>query len=446
MKIGIRREDKSIWERRSPLTPEDLRDLAAAGISAAVETSGHRIFPDAEFEAAGIPVQPNLADCDRILGVKEIPAEAFESGKTYLFFAHVIKGQAFNMPMLRAMMVKGVNLFDYERIVDADGRRLIFFGRHAGLAGMVDTLWTLGRRLRTEGIASPLDRLRQMRDYPDLAAAMAAMAELREAIRREGVPKAIHPLVVGRVGSGNAGRGAGEILDAVGAEPRAAADLPLPDDAPRNRIYQIPFRKADWLRPREPERTFNLVEYLRFGRERYRSAFPDFARHLTALVNGMYWDDRYPGLLSAEDFRALWAGPSPPRLRVVGDISCDVGGSLACTVRASDPGNPVYVYDPRTGETADGTTGFGPAVMAVYMLPAEIPRESSVHFSGVLKPFVPALAAADFSVPFPDIALPPPLRRAMILHRGELTPEYRYLEAHVGNAGPAARAADGDRS
>jgi alpha-aminoadipic semialdehyde synthase len=70
--------------------------------------------------------------------------------------------------------------------------------------------------------------------------------------------------------------------------------------------------------------------------------------------------------------------------------------------------------------------------MAVEILPAEIPRESSEHFSGVLKGFIPALAAADFGAPLERLALPPELRRALILYRGELTPEYAYLKDHLG--------------
>lgn len=432
MKIGIRREDKSIWERRSPLTPADLGELAAGGIAAAVETSGHRVFTDAEFRQAGIPVQADLGDCGLILGIKEIPPAAFEKGKVYLFFSHVIKGQAGNMPMLRAMMDKGASLLDYERIVDGAGRRLIFFGRHAGLAGMVDTLWALGRRLRAEGIPSPLERLRQMREYPDLPAALDALERLRDALRRDGVPPAVHPLVIGRVGSGNAGQGAAEILECLGAETVSADDLPLTMDRPADRLYQVVFRKSDWLRPRESGRTFDADEYLRHGVRRYRSGFPDFAPHLSALVNCMYWDDRYPGLLSAADFRRLWSDPALPRLRVIGDISCDVNGPLACTVRATDPGTPVYTYDPATGETRDGVSGPGPVVMAVYMLPAEIPRESSIYFSGILKPFIPPLAAADFSRPLSEVGLPPELGRALILHQGGLTPEYAYLRESVG--------------
>jgi alpha-aminoadipic semialdehyde synthase len=146
----------------------------------------------------------------------------------------------------------------------------------------------------------------------------------------------------------------------------------------------------------------------------------------------MYWDERYPRLLTREDFQSLQSRNSPGRLRVVGDISCDVGGPLACTVRATDPGEPVYVYDPATGEARDGIDGPGVAVMAVYMLPAELPQEASIHFSRTLRPFLPPLANADFSKPLAEIVLPPELRRAMILHRGELTPEYAYLRKFVG--------------
>ncbi len=432
MKIGIRREDKSIWERRTPLTPEDLSELTARGLDFAVESGGQRVFSDADYEAVGVPVQPNLRDCGLILGIKEIPPSAFRPNTAYLFFAHVIKGQPFNMPMLRRMMDRRCTLFDYERIVDENGRRLIFFGRHAGLAGMVDTLWTLGRRLRAEGVSSPLDDLRQMREYGALGTARKAMATLKQALRARGVPPKVHPLLIGRIGAGNAGGGADEILAAAGAETVDVADLPALAERPPDRIYRLPIRKSDWIVPRNPAKTWDEADYMLHGVARYRGNFLPLARHLSALVNCMYWDDRYPRLLTRTDFQALHSGESPARLRVIGDISCDVNGPLACTVRAADPGEPVYVYDPATGETRDGVNGPGVAVMAVYMLPAELPREASIHFSRVLRPFIPPLANADFSKPPAEIALPPELRRAMILHGGELTPEHEYLREFVG--------------
>lgn len=432
MKIGIRKEDKSIWERRTPLTPADGSALTAKGLSVAVETSGHRVFSNADYEAVGVPVQSDLRDCGLILGVKEVPLSAFQPDAAYLFFAHVIKGQSFNMPMLRRLMDERCTLFDYERIVDENGRRLIFFGRHAGLAGMVNTLWTLGRRLRAEGISSPLDDLRQMREYGELGTALKAMATLKQALRVHGVPQKVHPLVIGRVGGGNAGGGADEILAAAGAETVKVADLPALGNQPADRIYRLPIQKSDWIAPRNPSNRWDEADYLRHGVARYRGKFLPLARHLTALVNCMYWDERYPRLLTQTDFRELAAEKSPASLRVVGDISCDVNGPLACTVRATDPGEPVYVYDPAAGETRDGVDGPGVAVMAVYMLPAELPQEASIHFSRALRPFIPPLANADFSKPLAEIVLPPELRRAMILHRGELSPEYAYLRKFVG--------------
>jgi alpha-aminoadipic semialdehyde synthase len=432
MRIGIRAEDKSPWERRVPLVPGDLRALRASGVQAAVEASPRRAFADDEFRAAEVPVQTDLADCPVIVGIKEIPAARFEAGKVYLFFAHVIKGQPYNMPMLRQMMALKTSLIDYERIVDGEGRRLIFFGRHAGLAGMLNTLWTLGRRLAWEGIENPFEALRQAREYTDLAAAGADLERAAAAIRAGGLPPAVTPLVVGFSGYGNVSQGAQEIFDRLPHETVTPEDLPGLSGGARDRLYKVVFKEEDCFAPLEPGAAFDLQDYFARGRAGYRSVFESYLPHLTAWVNCVYWDERYPRLLTLEGCRRLWGGGAPPRLRVIGDISCDPDGSAQCTVRPTDPGNPVYVYEPATGRTLDGVAGSGPVVMAVEILPAEIPRESSEHFSGVLKGFIPALAAADFGAPLERLALPPELRRALILYRGELTPEYAYLKNHLG--------------
>jgi alanine dehydrogenase len=118
-----------------------------------------------------------------------------------------------------------------------------------------------------------------------------------------------------------------------------------------------------------------------------------------------------------------------PKLRVIGDISADIEGAIECDLHCTEADNPVYVYDPVTGLAHDGVEGTGPVVMAIDILPTEIPRDASVDFSHVLSGFVPAIARADFSVDFDHLALPPELKRAVIVHRGELTPDYAYLEA-----------------
>ena len=431
MKIGIRAEDKSRWERRVPLVPHDIAELQRSGLNIVVQSAPQRAIADSEFAAAGIPVAAGLSDCGLIVGIKEIPPERLEAEKVYLFFAHVIKGQSYNMPMLRRLMDLKATLIDYERVVDEKNRRLIFFGRHAGLAGMVNTLWALGRRLAWEGIPSPFARIRQAMHYEDLEAARSDIRAAGAEIRQQGLPHELIPLVVGFTGYGNVSGGAQEIFDLLPHESVAPADLALlpPDEA--RRLYKVVFKEADCFTAGDGVSPFSLEDYFRHGKQRYASVFDRHLEHLSVWVNCIYWDNRYPRLLTLEDCRRMWTAGRRPRLRVIGDISCDPNGSVQCTVKATDPGNPVYVYDPLRQTAVDGVAGDGPVVMAVDILPTEIPREASDHFSGVLKDLLPALASADFSVPFEDLALPDALKRATIVHRGKLTPDYHYLEPHV---------------
>ena len=161
-RIGIRREDKNEWERRAPLTPDHVAELVEQrelGIS--VEPASLRVFPAKDYRAAGARIDETLTDCRVVLGIKEIAIERLEAHKTYLYFSHTTKGQQYNMPMLSRLLELGCTLIDYERVLDERGRRLIFFGRYAGLAGMIDTLWALGRRLTVEGYDSPFARDRK---------------------------------------------------------------------------------------------------------------------------------------------------------------------------------------------------------------------------------------------------------------------------------------------
>ena len=150
------------------------------------------------------------------------------------------------------------------------------------------------------------------------------------------------------------------------------------------------------------------------------------------LVNCIYWEPKYPRLVTIESARKLYAD-GQPKLHVIGDISCDVAGGVEITVKATEPDDPIYVYDPETGSIRSGVEGNGPVMMAVDILPSELPRESSAYFSNILKGFVPDIAAADYSVDFEALKLPAPLKRAVICHRGALTPDYRYIQKHLAN-------------
>lgn len=437
--VGIRREDKSVWERRVPVTPSVARQLLQEhGIQVVVQPSSVRAFSAAEFEEAGAVVQESLSDCPVVLGIKEIPPATFEPGKVYVFFAHVIKGQPYNMPMLRRMLELGCTLVDYERIVDDQGRRLIFFGWHAGVAGALETLWALGRRLAWQGIVTPFTQLRHAYEYHDIAEAKAAVQAVADQVRREGLPAAILPLTIGVVGYGNVARGVWEVLNLLPIQPVEPAELlaglpsaPAGTD-PSRTLYVATFREEHTVRPNDPSQPFDLQHYYAHG-HLYHGVFEAYLPSLTAMINAVYWDARYPRLVTKEGLRRLFAA-GPLKLQVIGDISCDIEGAVECTVKATEPGEPNYVYHPLTGQVVDGVEGEGVVVMAVDILPSELPRDASEDFSRALAPFIPALVSADYTVPFEALALPPEIKRAVIAYRGELTPAYRYLEQHLRTA------------
>lgn len=434
--IGVRREDKNAWERRAPLSPEAVRALTGGGLRVLVESSTNRVFEDPEYAAAGATLVDDVFGADVVLAVKEIPTELLRPGGTYAYFSHTIKGQPYNLEMLRRLVELGCNLVDYECITDDDGRRLVFFGRHAGLAGMLDTLWTLGRRLVALGRTSPFGVLEPAHRYDSLARAEAAVAAVGDHIRREGVGAGLAPLTCGFTGYGNVSQGAQHIWDLLPSETITPADLPAlaaDREAPHDRVFKVVFREEDLVEAIDQARRlgpFDLRDYYDHP-ERYRSVFARYAPHLTLVLNGVYWTEDYPRLLPRDVLQQMFAGTSVPKLLVIGDVSCDIGGSVEATVKATHPDAPVYVYDPLDGGVRDGFDGPGVAVMAVDNLPCELPREATETFSAALAPFAAALAEADFTKNLNDLGLPAPVRRALLLHRGRFTPEFEYMQAFL---------------
>jgi alpha-aminoadipic semialdehyde synthase len=433
--IGLRREDKSRWEARAPLVPDDVQRLASEhGLQFQVQTSPIRVFGDEEYRAAGAAVVDDLTACSVILGIKEVPPACFEPHKTYVFFSHTVKGQPANMPMLRRLIELSCTLIDYERIADERGRRLIFFGRFAGLAGMIETLWALGQRLQLDGVGAPFARVRHAYEYKNVAHAKHEIATIGEEIRRSGLPAALQPFVCGFAGYGNVSQGAQEIYDLLPVRAISPEELPSVTPTPRD-CYKVVFREEHMveLRPGQPAPAtgrFELQDYYDHP-EKYQSRFFAHVPHLTVLLNCIYWEARYPRLVTRAQLRELFGGPQRPRLRILGDLSCDIEGALECTLKTTDPGEPVYVYDPQTQQIRHGLDGAGPIVLAVDFLPCELPVDSSTYFGHSLRPLIPALARADFSRPLAESGLPPELQRATIVYQGKLTEPYRYLEAKV---------------
>ena len=430
-RIGIRREDKNIWERRVPLIPEHVKQLKEEhDIVTVLQPSENRAFSYQEYINAGAKIDEELSNCPIVFAVKEIPIDLFEQQKTYIFFSHTVKGQSYNMPMLKQIMDLKCQLIDYERVVDANDRRLVFFGRHAGLAGMVDTLWAFGRRLRTAGIETPFEGIRQAHQYESLSQAKSEIFKIGERIRSYGLPLEITPIICGFAGYGNVSKGAQEILDlfpTIEAAPESLEEITKGHPLQSSMIYKVIFKEDHLVEPRTPGSKFNLHDYYQ-NPEKYRSKFENYLPYLSILVNAIYWEPRYPRFVTKAFLREMFESKTQPRLRVIGDITCDIEGTIECTLRATLPDNPVYTFDPITEKIVNGYKGRGPVIMAVDNLPCEFPREASMDFSQALFPFIPAIVNADYSVPFEQLQLPEEIRRAVVVYQGQFTPEYKYME------------------
>ncbi len=355
--IGIRREDKDQWEARVPLLPEDVgRIMASEQVHFVVQPSALRAFTDEQYAATGAQISDDLRTCDIILAVKEVPPELLLPRKTYVFFSHTFKGQPHNMDMLRRLVELECQLVDYERVRDERGARLIYFSRFAGLAGAIDTLWALGRRLAWEGLTpNPFAHLEQTYRYATLEDALAAVRAVGRLINADGLPPELQPFVIGVSGYGNVSKGAQEVLTALGATAVAPVDLAglfVGREASRGAHFVV-FTEREMVAPRAPSDSFDLRTYFEHP-ELYRGQFEHWLPRLTALINCIYWDTPYPRLVTKAAARELFGG-DPPLLRVIGDVSCDIGGSIEFTSRETAIDAPVYVYDPRQDTTRDGS-------------------------------------------------------------------------------------------
>ncbi len=422
--IGIRREDKNEWERRVPLIPNHIKSLVNNhDIQVHVQPSELRIFNDGVYKSAGAVIQENLTEANVVLAVKEIPTKLFQKDKTYIFFSHTIKGQNYNMDMLRRMMELKCNLIDYERIVNEKNQRLIFFGKYAGLAGMIETLHAYGQKLKLRGYSTPFENVKQAYEYSSVEDAKERLSELTEKLRNEGLPKIRGPIVIGFAGYGNVSQGALEIFDILPHKELSPEELINQHDSLTSEdgtIYKVIFKEEHLVSPLEGD--FELLEYFNHP-ERYKANFHTWLPYINVLVNCIYWTEDYPRLVTKE---YLQKHPECP-LSVVGDISCDINGSVEITKKATYPDHPTFTYHSDNNQFTDKTTADGITVMAVDNLPCEFPKESSTEFSNVLKDFIPEVVTADFDLPFHDLTLPAPIKRALILHRGKLTKDYQYM-------------------
>ena len=197
IKFALIKERKTPPDRRVVFSPEKLKEVVQRFPEASfkVEASDLRIFPDAAYEEAGFEVTEDLSDCDVLLGVKEVPADALLPGKKYFFFSHTIKQQPYNRNLLRAVLDKNIELYDHEVIVDENGSRLIGFGRYAGIVGAYNAFRAFG--LRDEVYELPKVQ------------SLADMDELLLELKKVKLPA----VKIVLTGNGKVAHGAKEILD-----------------------------------------------------------------------------------------------------------------------------------------------------------------------------------------------------------------------------------------
>lgn len=431
MIVGIRRENKNIWEKRTPLIPQDVEELKEKyGMTTIVQPSQIRIYSDDEYVQAGAVIDEELNHADVIFAVKEIPSHLILENKTFIFFSHVIKGQPHNMPMLKTLMEKKCNLIDYERIVDENNKRLIFFGRYAGKAGIIETIHALAEKLKLNGFSTPLEAIKQPYQYDSIPDAKNHLKLIGEEIKAKGLPKEIIPIVFGFAGYGNVSQGAQEIFDL----------LPIIEISPeeliknyeqlkneKNHFIKIVFKEEHTVRPKFGE--FDLQDYFT-NPKNYESQFGKYIPYLDVLVNCIVWKNDNPRLITKDYLRK---NPNL-KLKVVGDLSCDINGGVEICFHVTDPANPTYTYFPIQNKLEDGTKKDGITVMAIDNLPCEFPKEASTEFSNVLKEYVHEIYHANFEKSFDELELSYPLKKALILHKGKLTKDYEYLTNYLNRS------------
>lgn len=399
VKLGIIREGKVPPDKRVPLTPQQclLVKTKFPHVEIVVQTSGVRAFKDEEYTQAGIGIVDHLDDCDIIMGVKEVNIEDLIPSKKFLFFSHTIKKQPYNRRLLQAILDRKIQLIDYEVLKNKQNKRIIGFGRYAGIVGCYNGLLTFGKKIG----AYSIKRANECRDR----------IEMEEEIKKIQLPKDTKIVLTG---FGRVGYGAREIMDLLTiTEVSPEEFLHQKFDGPvfthldvedyYARIDGTPFEKQDFYT----------------NPKLYKSVFAPYISAAQVYVACHFWSDKSPNIITQEDFQK--AGT---KTRVVADISCDIAGPIACTIRPSKIAEPVYGYNPATGEEVDPWLENSIAVMAVDNLPCELPMDASEDFGNELIKYVlPCLLGED-----PDDVIG---RASETDLNGKLTEKFAYLQDYV---------------
>lgn len=397
MKFAIIKERKNPPDRRVVFSPEKLAEARAQfpNTEFVVESSDIRIFPDSAYQKLGFKVTDDVSDCDVMIGVKEVPIENLIPNKKYFYFSHTIKKQPYNRKLLKAMLEKNIEMYDHETIVKKSGARLIGFGRYAGLVGAYNGFRALGLR----------DNLFNLPKVETLADLDEVKAEL---------DKITLPCIkILLTGTGKVAHGAKEILNHL-------------------KIKEI--SDALYLTSKFTEPVYVMADVMEYAKRKdgkvgdkwefykdpsgYESNFMPYAKETDVFIAGHFYGNNAPYLFTREDAK------SPDfKINLVADISCDVDGPVASTLRASTIADPFYGYDPRTEKEVAFNAQDAITVMAVDNLPCELPKDASEGFGEMfLENVIPAFFNGD------ERGI---LKRAKITENGKLTERFSYLQDYV---------------
>ena len=398
IKFALIKERKSPPDRRVVFSPKKCRNLLETFPDATivVEKSEVRVFDDNLYKKEGIKLADDLLDCDVILGVKEVPIKALIPHKKYFFFSHTIKQQPYNRELLQAILKNKIELYDHETIVKENGDRLIGFGRYAGLVGAYNTFRALG--LRDELFSLP-----KVENLVDLSAMKVELDQIKLPV-----------IKIVLTGTGKVAKGAKEILDYLKIKEVSVSDY-LSEKYDEVVFCQI---DVEDYNQRSDGNKFNKSEFFK-NPVGYESNFMRFAKVTDMFIAGHFYGDNAPYLFTRDD-----AKHPDFKINLVGDISCDIDGPVASTLRASTIADPFYSYDPLSEKEVYFKTKNTITVMAVDNLPCELPKDASEGFGMMfLSQVIPAFFNGDKDGV---------LQRAKITTaEGKLTERFSYLQDYV---------------
>ncbi len=428
--VGILKETKE-KEHRTPLTPGDVNWLIKRGISVEVEASSNRIFNDQEYRRSGARVLNKFHKAALLLGIKEPHVDNLYENRIYMVFSHTIKAQPKNMPLLKACLKKKITLIDYEKIVDLHGRRLVYFGRFAGICGIVDSLHYFGKRLEWKGIKNPFSLIQPAYKYKSLEELKQAIIKVDYHIQRHGFEKKLSPFIIAITGHGHVSKGVQEILsllNPVEIHPEDMLEFVQHQRRMSHKLYKIVFLREEKFRSKN-HRGFYFEEYLK-NPEKFESNLDVYLPYINMLIHTSYWDNQYPRILTKTMINKL-VKKSPFRLEFIGDISCDINGSIELTYKPTSIDNPTFTYNFKKKKFINGYKSEGITVLAVDNLPSELPMDASLEFSHLIRDYVYQIAAHGVKDITNHIAIPCEIRRAVITQNGRLTKDFSYLSVEI---------------